>query len=204
MGVTFETMAGVENPAWYAVRGSRAATAWLIALVLLAVLLLAAPNAMRTLLGRSGEGLLANADTAFVTTVIDGDTIEIEGGELVRIIGLNAPETHHPDMAGPQPLGPEAAARMRELVGGRVVGLERDAEDRDQYGRLLRHVWLDQTLVAEVMLREGLAHTLTIPPNTMYVSRLRAAEDEARAEGRGVWGLSRPTPIPAFRDGLTP
>lgn len=79
--------------------------------------------------------------TVRVVRVIDGDTIEVcclEGGrEQVRYIGINAPETRH-STRGEEPGGREAAALNRELVGGRTVRLERDVQERDRYGRLLK------------------------------------------------------------------
>jgi endonuclease YncB( thermonuclease family) len=112
---------------------------------------------------------------ARVTDVVDGDTITVEGGESVRVLGLDAPETGNPNMDGAQPLGFAASRRLRELLLGREVVLERDASDRDHYGRRLRHVWCGGELVAEVLVAEGLAYAMSIPPNTRYAARLRAA-----------------------------
>jgi micrococcal nuclease len=141
----------------------------------------------------------ADATAARVVEVIDGDTIRLEDGSTVRVLGLDAPETRHPDLRGPQPFGVEAAERLRELVQGRTVRLERDISDRDHYGRLLRHVWIDRSLVAEVLVREGLAHPMSIPPDRKHVHRLRAAEEEARDASIGLWSVPRPTSLPLFR-----
>lgn len=129
---------------------------------------------------------------------VDGDTLRLEDGRVVRVLGIDAPETRHPDMRGPQPLGVEAAARLALLVEGRAVALERDAQDADHYGRLLRHVWVGEELVAERLLAEGLARSLILPPSQGHAARLRAAESAAREGRRGLWGLARPTPLPIF------
>lgn len=138
--------------------------------------------------------------TARVIEVIDGDTLVLEGGAHVRLIGIDTPETMHPEMRGPQPLGPEASRRLRELVEGRRVALEREADgaDSDHYGRLLRHVWLGRRLTSEILLREGLAWRLDLPPEGPHEARLDRAAAEARAAGRGLWGLPRPTALPIF------
>lgn len=167
--------------------------------------MLGAGSGARIALTRMPEGPPAEADRARVLEVIDGDTLVLAGGEHLRILGIDTPETRHPDLRGPQPMGPEASARLQSLVEGREVGLEREAQDRDHYGRLLRHVWLGRRLVAEQLLEEGLAWRLVLPPNTGHAERLARAEARARAAGRGLWGLPRPTPLPIFaRPGAAP
>jgi micrococcal nuclease len=133
-----------------------------------------------------------------VEQVVDGDTIVLVGGTTVRIIGLDTPETHHPDL-GEQPFGREAWQRATELMAGKVVVLEPDVEPLDHYGRRLAHVWVDERLVAEVLVEEGLGRAMVIPPNERYVERIRAAEDRARGRSAGLW-LVEATPIPVFQD----
>jgi micrococcal nuclease len=171
------------------------------ALALAALLgLVASPSARRAV----GAGLTswaggpAGAESVAVARVVDGDTLDLVDGRTVRLLGVDTPETHNPAMAGPQPLGEAAGARLRELVEGRSVQLEADATDRDHYGRLLRHVWLGRTLVAAALLREGLGRAYIIPPDEHHAAALRDAEAEARAARRGVWGLPRPTSLPIF------
>lgn len=145
------------------------------------------------------DGPPRGLDAVAVLEVIDGDTLVVEGLGTVRILGIDTPETRHPDMAGPQPLGPAATARLRSLVEGRRVRLEPDVEPRDHYDRALRHVWVGRRLVAEILAEEGLAHELFIAPNLRHARRIRAASQRARASGRGLWGLPRPTPLPIFQ-----
>lgn len=135
---------------------------------------------------------------AAVARVVDGDTIALADGRLVRILGLDAPETAHPAMSGPQPFGREAADRLTGLVAGRQVLLERDRTEVDHFGRLLRHVWSEGALVSEILVEEGLAWANNMPPDDLHTERLRAAEARAREAGVGLWGLPRPTEIPAF------
>jgi micrococcal nuclease len=125
----------------------------------------------------------------------DGDTIvvRLDAGttEVVRMLGVDTPETHHPT----RPVGcwgPEAAAHTRaELVGRRVV-LALDAEPRDRYGRLLAHVHVGGRWFNEELVAAGFAEVLVIPPNGAGGRDLLAAEVEARAARRGLWGACPP------------
>lgn len=121
-----------------------------------------------------------------VTKVIDGDTIEIEDGYRVRYIGIDTPETVHPS----QPVecfGKEASNKNKELIEGKTVKLERDITEVDHYGRLLRYVWINNTLVNEVLVREGYATSYTYPPDVKHQERFVQAEREARENKKGLW-----------------
>lgn len=130
---------------------------------------------------------------ATVTYVVDGDTIRVEGGETVRYIGMNTPETVAPGR-GVECFGKEASMRNKALVSGKTVELERDVTNRDKYGRLLRHVWIGETLVSEVLVREGYAQVSTYPPDVKYQSRLVEAQRLAVEEKRGLWSGECPLP----------
>lgn len=138
------------------------------------------------------------SERAIVARVVDGDTIELADGRTVRLLGLDAPETVSPALGAAQPLGAEASTRLARMLTGREVVLERDRTEADHYGRLLRHVWLGRTLVAEALVAEGLAWSNAVPPDDRHRPRIRDAEERARAEGVGLWGLLRPTPLAVF------
>jgi micrococcal nuclease len=126
-----------------------------------------------------------------VTEVIDGDTIVIEGGERVRYIGINTPETKHPTK-GVEPFGHEASEANRRLAEGKKVRLEFDVQERDRYGRLLAYVYLlDGTFVNLELVRQGYAQVATYPPNVKHQEEFLEAQGEARAAGRGLWGEPR-------------
>jgi len=118
-----------------------------------------------------------------IARVIDGDTIEIEGGARVRYIGIDAPEVY------PQTgyYGPEAWAKNRELVEGKTVTLEKDVSDTDVYGRLLRYVYVNGVFVNGELVRLGCARAISYPPDTKYQERLSQLEEEAREAPRGLW-----------------
>lgn len=132
--------------------------------------------------------------TAVVRKVVDGDTIEVRVGnrnETVRLLGIDTPETVHPD----EPVecfGPEASARTKQLLPrGTMVRIERDTEARDHFGRLLLYVFLGDQMVNELLVREGLARPLSIEPNTTHEARLQRAADEARTANVGLWAACR-------------
>jgi micrococcal nuclease len=119
-------------------------------------------------------------NVARVIDVIDGDTILIEGGHLVRYIGIDAPEinTFYYD---------KAVAMNEELVRGKEVRLERDTSNKDRYGRLLRYVFIDTTFINGEMVKTGHALARAYPPDTKYQLFLEALEDEARQKKKGIW-----------------
>ena len=121
-----------------------------------------------------------------VTRVIDGDTIEIQGGERVRYIGIDAPEIVHPSKPV-EYFGEEATEKNRELVEGKRVRLEGDVEDRDEYGRWLRYVWRDDVMVNAELVRLGYAYSYSLPPNVKYQELFLQLEQEAREQGLGLW-----------------
>lgn len=124
-----------------------------------------------------------------VERVIDGDTLALEGDVRVRLIGVDTPETVHPDRPV-EPLGHEAAEFVREHVEGQRVRLEFDKERRDRYGRVLAYVyrWEDDWLLNEELIRAGYSRAvLRYPYSAAMKRRFREAEAFAREEGRGLW-----------------
>lgn len=123
-----------------------------------------------------------------VEEVIDGDTFRIPGGEKVRLIGIDAPETPHSYKQRNFHYGKEADRYLRKLIEGREVALEFDVEQRDRYGRLLAYAYLADTLFLNAhLVREGYARAATFPPNVKYSDLFRSLEQEARKERRGLW-----------------
>jgi micrococcal nuclease len=131
---------------------------------------------------------------AFVTRVVDGDTIEVRlrGREQdVRYIGVDTPESVAPGEPV-QCFGPRASDLNRRLVEGRRVRLVFDAERRDVYGRLLAYVYVGHRFVNATLVRLGFARTLTIAPNDTFAALFRRLERQAGRAGLGLWGACSP------------
>jgi micrococcal nuclease len=146
----------------------------------------------------STTGPQGPTEQARVVRVVDGDTIVVDRGnghERLRYIGIDTPETVKPDTPVAW-MGPEATAANEVLVEGREIVLERDVSEVDQYGRLLRYVWLESDagwlMVNEELLRRGVAQVTTYPPDVAYVDRFLAAQRAAREAGVGLWGSPPP------------
>lgn len=123
-----------------------------------------------------------------VEEVIDGDTFTINGGEKVRLIGLDAPETPESYKQRNFHYGVEAKAYLKELIGEGSVRLEFGIEQRDQYGRLLAYAWLgDDLFINAHLIEKGYARVVTWPPNVKYHDELNHLERLAQENKRGLW-----------------
>ena len=143
-----------------------------------------------------GRGPGDDAARGEVLHVSDGDTIvvRVDGRtERVRYIGIDAPEVAHPDDGtAAECWGDEAARANESLVEDRRVALEADVSDRDRFGRLLRHVWVETgvgwQLVGEALVSSGAAEARSYPPDTSRDADLDDAERRARSTSVGLWG----------------
>lgn len=121
-----------------------------------------------------------------VKRVIDGDTIELEGGQRVRYIGINTPETSDP-RKGRECFGQEAKEENKKLVEGKKVRLEKDISETDQYHRLLRYIYIQDLFVNEYLVTEGFARVSTFPPDVKFQTVFQKAERKAREQNKGLW-----------------
>ncbi len=120
---------------------------------------------------------------ARVVRVIDGDTIELASGERVRYIGLDTPE-----MGELSECGAQAATDLnRRLVEGKRVKLLRGPEDSDDFGRLLRYVFVDGIFVNAELVRTGHAIPRIYHPEEPFGRLFAQIGQSAKAAGRGSW-----------------
>lgn len=113
--------------------------------------------------------------------VVDGDTIVVlmDGKkEKVRMIGIDTPESVHPDKSRNTPMGKIASKYTKDNLEGKYVTLETDVQERDKYGRVLAYVYLDDKMFNKTLLEEGLAELMTIPPNVKYAEDFKKIEAE--------------------------
>jgi micrococcal nuclease len=124
-----------------------------------------------------------------VTRIIDGDTIELDGGERVRLIGVDTPEMN--DARGVvHYYAREAFQFTTQILQRKVVRLEFDLDRKDKYGRTLAYVFLsDGTFVNAEIIRQGHGFAYTRFP-FKYLEEFRALERNARERGVGLWAAS--------------
>lgn len=126
-----------------------------------------------------------------VVSVTDGDTFEINYNgtkEKVRLIGVDTPESVHPNSKKNNEYGKQASNYTKSLLEGKIVKLEFDVSPRDKYGRLLAYVYLKNgEMLNEKLLKEGYAQVATYPPNVKYVEKFKAIQKEARENEVGFW-----------------
>ena len=117
---------------------------------------------------------------------IDGDTVELEGGERVRYLLVDTPESTG---SSDDCFGQEAADLNRMLVEGQTVSLRYDVECRDRFDRLLAYVEVGGREINSLLVERGAACVLHIPPNgDDRIDEYRELEDTAKADLVGVWG----------------
>lgn len=121
-----------------------------------------------------------------VTHVVDGDTIKLENGKVVRYIGIDTPETVDPRKPV-QCFGKEASDKNRELVEGKKVRLVKDISETDKYKRILRYVYIGDVFVNDYLVRNGYAHASSYSPDVKHQDQFRVAEQEARENKKGLW-----------------
>jgi len=136
-----------------------------------------------------------------IQRAVDGDTLKLESGERVRLIGIDTPEMHESDklyrdsqrtgqdIRTIQELGRRAYEFTKKLVEGKRVSLEFDVEKYDKYDRLLAYVYLkkDGTFVNAEIIKQGYASLMTFPPNVKYADLFLKLYQEARKNKRGLW-----------------
>lgn len=130
--------------------------------------------------------LTGPASAQRVRQVFDGDTISVANVGVVRLIGVDAPETHGSYRAS-EPFGDAAAAFLRALLIGKDVRLEYDGPRVDPYKRTLAYVFLADGRLANLeVIRAGWAEVYR---RFAFVRKpdFLTAERDARAARRGMW-----------------
>lgn len=128
---------------------------------------------------------------AKVTKVTDGDTITVKLNdgteEKVRFIGVDTPESVHPDADRNTSEGVVVSEYTKKQLLNKTVMLELDAGERDNYGRLLAYVYLNDMMFNAKLAEEGYATQMTYQPNVRWVDLFGALVANARSNDRGLW-----------------
>ena len=144
------------------------------------------------------------AGRARVVAVIDGDTVVLDDGRQVRLVGIQAPKLPLGRVGFETwPFADEAKAALEALVQGRMVTLGYGGRRVDRHGRALAHLYLGEAgpqpdgWVQGALLEQGLARVYSFADNRALVADMLALERRARRENRGIWadafyGIRRP------------
>lgn len=146
------------------------------------------------------EGEIATEEGKVVKHV-DGDTFYVrlaDGKDYkVRLIGVNCPESAGEYADNPQSYGKEASIFTKENLLGKKVYLEKDVDDKDRYGRLLRYVYIEKPksikevekkMFNAILIKEGYAQVMTVQSNIKYQDLFTVLQREAREDQIGLWG----------------
>lgn len=135
-------------------------------------------------------GDLERGQSARVVAVVDGDTVTLDDGSEVRLVGIQAPKL---PLGRPGfrkwPLADEAKAAAEELTLDRTVTLHFGGRQVDRHGRWLAHLYAEDLWVQGELLRRGLARVYSFADNRSRIAEMLAIEREARAAGHGIWAL---------------
>lgn len=136
------------------------------------------------------SGDLSKMVSVKVKSVIDGDTFRTNSGDLVRLIGIDAPEKDGPYTTN-EYYSKEATEFVTSLISGKTVYLQKDVSDVDKHDRLLRYVYLEDGRLLNLLLVEGgYAEAVSYLPDTKHAGVLNAAEESARKAKLGLWGAN--------------
>ena len=173
----------------FSLRRSRVRRRWPSAAFVLAVVA-SALVAWRVATTRTVTLLPPAGQLVGVVRAVDGDTLLLEGGLRVRLLGVNTPETKHPDREA-EPLGPEAHHFTESLIQRGSVTLEYDRERLDNYRRVLAYVYLpDGRMLNLELIRNGMSRAIvTFPIRSDRRRMFLDAEREAQRGGVGIWSL---------------
>ncbi len=122
---------------------------------------------------------LENSEKVIVTKIVDGDTVIVQGGETIRLLGIDTPERGEPYYS-------DAKDYIENRILFKEVYLESDIEDKDVYSRSLRWIWLDNSLINLEQIQNGLAIS-RLYDGEKYKQKIKDAENLAISQRIGIW-----------------
>ncbi|MBI2611516.1 thermonuclease family protein [Candidatus Gottesmanbacteria bacterium] len=119
---------------------------------------------------------------AKIKRVIDGDTLELQNGQIVRLVGVNTPDHG-------QPFDEESTEFAKRLVEGKKVNIEYDEYKSDRFGRILAYIIISDKNLAIELAKRGLAKVTIYEKRKplIYQQQLLSAEKEAKSKKLGIW-----------------
>lgn len=148
--------------------------------------------ALSTTVAAGGCEGLREGPRGLVTEVTDGDTVVLDTGAVVRLIGTQAPKLPlGRDGFEAWPMADEARDALVDLALGAAVIVRHGGERMDRHGRVLGHMFLideaEETWVQGEMIATGMARVYSFPDNRACLATLLELEARARVEGLGIW-----------------
>ena len=119
---------------------------------------------------------------ASVVDIISADSLKLDNGETVKLIGLVAPL---PD----EPFYQDALDKCSELSLNKEIYIETDKLERDEQGRLLGYVWVENMILNVELIKTGFVRFESEPPNIKYLALLSEAQEEAQTAAVGIWSI---------------
>jgi micrococcal nuclease len=129
---------------------------------------------------------IAHSKEYIVTRIIDGDTIQLDTGTIVKYIGTETPELSLKE-GGSEFFARQASKYNQRLVFMKKVRLEFDKEKKDREGRTLAYVFVKQVFVNAELIRLGYAKANIVPPNDKYKNMFLDDERKAKQSEKGLW-----------------
>ncbi len=127
------------------------------------------------------------SDRFVVTRIIDGDSVELQGGDRLRLLAVDTPEKG-------EPLYEEARQFLADLALGKTARIEFANKRRDKYGRLLGYLYIDSLFANQAILERGLGYLYLFKDSDMgrpETEILFAAQRKGMADGVGLWAIQR-------------
>jgi len=152
--------------------------AFLLVIVLLSILSIIYPN----FTGNTTISQEYPKETAILSRVIDGDTIELDSGEHVRLLGINTPEKN-------MPFSNESKLFLKKFEN-KTITLDRDNEDVDKYKRKLRYIYYENRFLNLEILEQGFANSY-YTNGLKYETQILRAEEQAKLASIGIWTKSQ-------------
>jgi endonuclease YncB( thermonuclease family) len=135
---------------------------------------------------------LTDGPKGVVSQIVDGDTLLLDNGLVVRLVGIQAPHLAlGRDGLVDWPKADEAKATLADIALNKPVLLRYGGEKQDRYGRALAQIFVvgdSPVWVQQQMLQRGMARVYSFPDNRSCLPELFAAEAAARRETLGIWG----------------
>ena len=124
--------------------------------------------------------------TAVVKKVIDGDTVELFNGTVLRYVGITAPEEG-------EDFAEEATKLNKELVEGKEIKLEYDNYKSDKFGRILAYAIVDDKNISVELVQKGMAELVIYQKRNPFIHQVQLleAQEQAKKQKLGIWKTSQ-------------